>query len=82
MQIDKQQILSMLQGMGHHDQANQADAQLPDQVDTDQHGSILDKLGINLGSPLGGAGGQAGGQTGETGGESGGLGGMIGKLGL
>lgn len=80
MQIDKQQILSMLQGMGHHDQASQADAQLPDQVDTDQHGGILDSLGINLGSLLGGSGG--GQSEGQAGGESGGIGGMIGKLGL
>lgn len=82
MQIDKQQILSMLQSMGHHDQASQADAQLPDQVDTDQHGGILDSLGINLGSLLGGVGGRPGGKSEGQAGESGGLGGMIGKLGL
>lgn len=74
MQIDKQQILSMLQGMGNHDQAKQADTQLPDQVDTDQHAGILDKLGINIGDLLGGGagGGGAGGQAG----------GIMGKLGL
>ncbi len=73
MQIDKQQILTLLQGMGHHDQADQADAQLPDQVDTDQHANILSSLGINLPELLGGAGGN---------GEPGGLGGIVGKLGL
>ncbi len=56
MQIDKQQILTMLQGRGKHDQVTQADAELPDQVDTNQHASILDKLGINIGDLLGGGG--------------------------
>ena len=74
MQIDKQQILSMLRDKGDHDQADQADAQLPDQVDTEQHGGILDKLGINVGDLLGG---------GAAGGEDGGkAGGIAGKLGL
>ncbi len=70
MQIDKQQILSLLQGMGKNDQATQADSELPDQVDTDQHAGLLDKLGINVGDLLGG------------GGAAGALGGITGKLGL
>ena len=69
MQIDKQQIIAMLQGLGQHDKAGAADAELPDQVDTATHAGLLDKLGINVSDLLGGAGG-------------GGLGGIAGKLGL
>ena len=71
MQIDKQQLISLLQGLGDHDKAGQADAELPEQVDTDQHAGILDKLGINVSDLLGGGGGLGGG-----------LGGIAGKLGL
>lgn len=66
MEIDKQQILSLLKSKGNHDQASQADGELPDQVDTEQHAGLLDKLGINVGDLLGGDG----------------LGGLKGKLGL
>lgn len=69
VQIDKQQIISMLQSLGDHDKASQADAELPDKVDTEQHAGLLDKLGINLGDLLGG-------------GAAGPLGGLKGKLGL
>lgn len=68
MQIDKQQILSMFQGLGDQNKVDQAQAELPDQVDADQHAGLLDKLGINV-APLGG-------------GSSGPLGGIKGKLGL
>ena len=49
MQIDKQQILQLLQNQGDQGKADQADQQLPDQVDTDdqQHQNILQSLGIN-----------------------------------
>lgn len=57
MQIDKQQILSLLKQQGHDDKANQAEKELPDQVDTDQHSGLLDKLGINVQDLLGGSGG-------------------------
>ena len=69
MQIDKQQIIDMLKNQGQHDTADQAQTQLPDQVDTDQHADQLGKLGINpqdlLGKlsgldGLGGLGGQLG----------------------
>jgi hypothetical protein len=61
MQIDKQQIIAKLTELGQQDRAAQVDQELPDQVDTDQHAGILDKLGINLSDLLGGtAGGIAG----------------------
>ena len=79
MQIDKSQILSMLTGNGQHDTAAQADAQLPQTVDTDQpeHQNLLSSLGINMGSlsglagmagGLGGLGGLMGGSSGSGGG--------------
>jgi hypothetical protein len=62
MNIDKDQILQLLHSQGNHDQAGQASAQLPDQVDTTnaQHTDLLSKLGIdtaNLPGLLGGLGG-------------------------
>lgn len=65
MQIDKQQILSLLRDRGQSDQAEKADAELPNQVDTEQHSGLLDKLGINIGDILGG--GAAGGIAGKLG---------------
>ncbi len=57
MQIDKQQIIELLKSRGDHDKATQADAELPDQVDTDQDSGLFTKLGINPADLLGGAGG-------------------------
>ncbi len=61
MQIDKQQIIKMLKSRGDHDQATQAEADLPDKVDTEKDAGILSKFGINpadlLGRLPGGLGG-------------------------
>jgi hypothetical protein len=59
MQIDKQQIIDLLKSKGQSDTATQAESQLPDKVDTEQHSDLLSKLGINL-SDLGDLGGIAG----------------------
>jgi hypothetical protein len=56
MQIDKQQILELLRSRGDQQQAAQAETELPDQVDTDQHGDLLSKFGINPAELLGGLG--------------------------
>lgn len=56
MQIPKEQILEFLRSRGDTAKAEQADRELPDQVDTDKQSGLLDKLGINLGE-LGGLGG-------------------------
>ncbi|HEY3573489.1 MAG TPA: hypothetical protein VGK98_06645 [Arthrobacter sp.] len=65
MQIDKSQILEFLRSQGDNDKAAQADSQLPDQVDTDQHAGLLSQLGINpadlLGKLPGGLGDKLGG---------------------
>jgi hypothetical protein len=65
MQIDKSQILEFLRSQGDNDKAAQAETQLPDQVDTDQHAGLLSQLGINpadlLGKLPGGLGDKLGG---------------------
>jgi len=64
MQIDKQQIIEFLKSRGDQGKADQAQSQLPDQVDTDQHADLLAKFGINpqelLSGGLGGLGGKLG----------------------
>jgi hypothetical protein len=60
MEIPKDQILDMLRQRGDHDKAQQADQQLPDKVDTDKHGDLLGKLGIDPNSLLGGLGDKLG----------------------
>jgi hypothetical protein len=47
MEIPKDQILQLLRDRGDHDNAQQADQQLPEQVDTDQHSDLLAGIGIN-----------------------------------
>jgi len=72
MNIDKDSILSMLRGNGQNAEADQAQQELPDQVDTDQHSTLLEKFGINPADLIAKfTGGQAG---------QGGLGGALGKL--
>ncbi|WP_131105874.1 hypothetical protein [Ornithinimicrobium sufpigmenti] len=63
MKIDKAQIIDLLKSQGDQDKAGQAESELPDQVDTDQHSNLLEKLGINprdLLGKLGGLGGLGG----------------------
>lgn len=47
MEIPKDQILQLLRERGDHDNAQQADQQLPDRVDTEQHSGLLAGIGIN-----------------------------------
>lgn len=47
MQIDKSQIIEFLRSQGDQGKADQADRELPGQVDTEQHAGLLSKLGIN-----------------------------------
>jgi hypothetical protein len=60
MEIPKDQILQMLRDRGDHDQAQQADQQLPDRVDPDQHRDLLGQIGIDPGDLLGRIGGKLG----------------------
>jgi hypothetical protein len=57
MQIPKDQIIEFLKSRGSHEQAGQADTELPDQVDTDQHQGLLDRFGVNPKDLMGGLGG-------------------------
>ena len=60
MQIPKEQILQFLRDRGQHDQAAQAEQELPDQVDHEQHADLLQRFGIEpskLLEELGGIGG-------------------------
>ncbi|HEX8767813.1 MAG TPA: hypothetical protein VF714_05545 [Jatrophihabitans sp.] len=47
MEFDKSQILEMLRSRGEEQKAQQAEKELPDKVDTDQHSGLLGKLGVN-----------------------------------
>lgn len=62
MKIAKAQVLQLLRSRGDHDNAEQADKDLPGEVDTDQHGALLSKFGIDpkelLGGGLGGVAGK------------------------
>jgi hypothetical protein len=75
MQIDKDQILQLLRSRGENDKAQQAEQELPGQVDTDQHAGLLSKLGLDPAELIGmlGGGGGAGGALGK-------LGGLLGNL--
>jgi hypothetical protein len=64
MNIDKQQILDLLRSQGKGDQAQDAESELPDQVDTDQHAGLLEKFGIDINDLLGGAAGGIAGKLG------------------
>jgi hypothetical protein len=72
MQIDKDQILQLLRSQGDNDKADQADQELPAQVDTDQHAGLLAKFGLDpaelvqkfMGGQGGGIGGALGGLLG------------------
>lgn len=60
MQIDKQEIIEALRGRGEDELADRAQAQLPEQVDTDDDRARLDELGINPTDLIGGVGGTFG----------------------
>ena len=60
MEIPKDQILQLLRDRGDHDKADQADQQLPDQVDPEQQSDLLEKFGINPSDLLRDIGGKIG----------------------
>ena len=60
MEIPKEQILELLRSRGEQDKAGQADQELPDKVDTEQHADILQRLGIDPQDLLGQLGGKLG----------------------
>jgi hypothetical protein len=63
VEIDKSQILDLLRQQGKGDQASQAEQQLPDKVDPEQHSDLLSRFGIDpqeLISKFAGGGGLGG----------------------
>ena len=63
MNIDKDQILQLLRSQGDDAKAQQADQELPAQVDTDRDAGLLSKFGIDpmdLVKKFGGGGGLGG----------------------
>lgn len=64
MQIDKDQIISLLRGRGDDAKADQAEQELPGQVDTEKDSDLLAKLGIDPSDLLGGLGGGLGNKLG------------------
>jgi hypothetical protein len=57
MQISKDDVLKLLSDKGQVDQADQAEHELPDQVDPDQHADLLSKFGLDPKELLGKFGG-------------------------
>jgi hypothetical protein len=64
MQIDKDQIIALLRERGDDAKAEQAQQELPGQVDTEKDSGLLSKLGIDPSDLLGGIGGGLGGKLG------------------
>jgi hypothetical protein len=64
MEIPKEKILELLRERGQQDQVDQADRELPDTVDPEQHAGLLSKFGIDpqdlLGKLPGGLGDRLG----------------------
>jgi hypothetical protein len=60
MELPKDKVIELLRSRGENDKADRANDELPDRVDTDKHGDLLDKLGIDPGSVLGGIGNKLG----------------------
>ena len=63
MNIDKEQILELLRSQGDDAKAQQADQELPGEVDTDRDAGLLSKFGLDpmeLVKKLGGGGGLGG----------------------
>jgi hypothetical protein len=47
VQLDKNMIIDLLREQGQGDKASQAEQELPDQVDTDKDGGLLQKFGLD-----------------------------------
>ena len=47
MKFDKQHVIDMLREQGNHEQAKKAERELPDQVDHEEHGNILQQFGVD-----------------------------------
>ena len=67
MLFDKQSILNLVaERLGVGRKTDDAARQLPDQVDHEQHGGILEQFGINPAALLGGVGRGGSGERGQN----------------
>ena len=91
MQFDKSQVLELLRSQGKHSQADQAEGELPAQVDTERDAGLLARLGLTPpeiigalagGGGIGGVAGRLGGALGDDQQRDGGQGGQGGGGGL
>jgi hypothetical protein len=48
MQLDKAQIIELLEQRGDQKQAEQARQRLPEKIDTDEHGGLLAQHGVSV----------------------------------
>ena len=60
MEIPKDKIIEMLRERGAEDKIQQAEQELPDQVDPEKHRDQLEKLGLKPDDMLGGIGDKIG----------------------
>ena len=54
MQIDKQTVLTLIRERAGEGKAQEAQSELPDQVDTEQHRDLLERFGVKPEELLGG----------------------------
>ena len=54
MQIDKETVLNLIRERGDEGKAQEAQSELPDQVDTEQHRDLLERFGVEPEELLGG----------------------------
>ncbi len=60
MQIPKDKIIEMIKSRGDNDQADSAQSELPDNVDTEKDSGLLAKFGVDPKELAGGLGGKLG----------------------
>jgi len=48
MRISRSEVVALLRLAGRHDEVGQCERLLPEKVDSGQHGSLLDELGLDL----------------------------------
>jgi hypothetical protein len=64
MEIPKDKIIELIRQRAGGDKADQANTELPDQVDPEKHGDLLSKFGIDPKDLLGGGIGDVTGKLG------------------
>ncbi|MEJ5946446.1 hypothetical protein WDZ17_14205 [Pseudokineococcus basanitobsidens] len=64
MQIPKQQVIDFIKSKMGGDKAQQADQEMPEQVDTEKDSGLLQKFGVDPKELMGGGGGGIGSKLG------------------